>query len=159
MLYENVKILYPGFKKSFQVNFIPLYLRFARLRSAFPLFCYHVLCIFIIFIIIFWQIDCSSYIGICSVPNHHMYQCLLSIKIWTLNQNTQQLAPSSSSISPVCARPTKHISIEFEIRWKFITLWCKIYAADHNDILHTSRQCHCRDVCKISLWSVEYIRN
>ena len=31
--------------------------------------------------------------------------------------------------------------------------------ADHNDILHTSRQCHCRDVCKISLWSVEYIRN
>ena len=31
--------------------------------------------------------------------------------------------------------------------------------ADHNDILRTSRQCHCRDVCKISLWSVEYIRN
>ena len=22
-----------------------------------------------------------------------------------------------------------------------------------------TRQCHCRDVCKISLWSVEYIRN
>ena len=57
------------------------------------------------------------------------------------------------------ARPTKNISIEFEIRWKFKTLWCKIYAADHNDILHTSRQCHCRDVCKVSLWSVEYIRN
>ena len=34
-----------------------------------------------------------------------------------------------------------------------------MYVADHNDILHTSRQCHCRDVCKISLWSVEYIRN
>ena len=27
------------------------------------------------------------------------------------------------------ARPTKHISIEFEIRWKFKTLWCKIYTA------------------------------
>ena len=56
-------------------------------------------------------------------------------------------------------RPTKHISIEFEIRWKFKTLYCKMYITDHNDILHTSRQCHCRDVCKISLWSVEYIRN
>ena len=32
------------------------------------------------------------------------------------------------------ARPTKHISIEFEIRWNFKTLLCKIYAADHNDI-------------------------
>ena len=29
----------------------------------------------------------------------------------------------------------------------------------YDDILHTSRQCHCRDVCKISLWSVEYNRN
>ena len=38
------------------------------------------------------------------------------------------------------ARPTKHISIEFEIRWKFKTLLCKIYAADHNDVLHSSRQ-------------------
>ena len=46
------------------------------------------------------------------------------------------------------ARPTKHISIEFEIRGKFKTLHCKIYAVDHNDILHTSRQCLCRDVCK-----------
>ena len=44
--------------------------------------------------------------------------------------------PPSASWSG--ARPTKHISIEFEIRWKFKTLYCKIYAADHNDILHTS---------------------
>ena len=55
------------------------------------------------------------------------------------------------------ARPTKHISIEFEIRWKFKTLWCKIFAADHNDILHTSRQWHCRDMCKIWLWSAANI--
>ena len=33
------------------------------------------------------------------------------------------------------------------------------YSADHNDVLHTSRQCHCRDVSKISLWSVKYIQN
>ena len=26
-------------------------------------------------------------------------------------------------------------------------------------ILHTSRQLHCRDVCKIPMWSVEYILN
>ena len=30
---------------------------------------------------------------------------------------------------------------------------------DHNEILHTSRQLHCRDVYNISLWSVEYILN
>ena len=30
---------------------------------------------------------------------------------------------------------------------------------DHNGILHMSRQLHCRDVCKILLWSVEYILN
>ena len=34
-----------------------------------------------------------------------------------------------------------------------------MYSTDHNEILHTSRQCYCRDVCKISLWSVEQILN
>ena len=38
-------------------------------------------------------------------------------------------------------------------------LWYKMYSTDHNEILHTSRQCYCRDVCKISLWSVEQILN
>ena len=33
----------------------------------------------------------------------------------------------------------------------------KIGFIDHNEILHTSRQFHCRDVCKISLWSVENV--
>ena len=51
------------------------------------------------------------------------------------------------------------ISIEFEIRPKFVVLWFKIYTIDHNEILHTSQQCNCHDVCKISLWSVEYILN
>ena len=32
-------------------------------------------------------------------------------------------------------------------------------ATDHNGISHTSRQCHCCDVCKIPLWSVQYILN
>ena len=49
------------------------------------------------------------------------------------------------------ARPTNDISIEFEIRPKFAVLWFKMYSTDHNEILHTSRQCNCRDVCKISL--------
>ena len=57
------------------------------------------------------------------------------------------------------ARPTNDISIEFEIRSKLGTLLFQIYLTDHNEILHTSRQCHCRDVCKISLWSVKYILN
>ena len=55
------------------------------------------------------------------------------------------------------ACPTKHISIEFEIRRKFRTPYVRIYSTDHNDILHTSRQWHCRDECKISLWSATYI--
>ena len=57
------------------------------------------------------------------------------------------------------ARPTNGISIEFEIRPNFVVLQFKKYTTDHNEIVHTSRQCNCRDVCKISLWSVEYISN
>ena len=37
-------------------------------------------------------------------------------------------------------------------------LYFKIYLTDHNDILHTSHL-HRRDLCRISLWSVEYILN
>ena len=57
------------------------------------------------------------------------------------------------------ARPTNDISIEFEIQPKFAVLWFKMYSTDHNEILHTSRQCKCRDVCKISLLSVKHILN
>ena len=56
-------------------------------------------------------------------------------------------------------RPTNDISIELEIWPKFAGLWLKIYCSDHNEILYTSRQCNRCDVCKISLWSVEYILN
>ena len=56
-------------------------------------------------------------------------------------------------------RPTNNISIEFEIRLKFALLWINTYSTDHNEILHTSRQLHCRDVCKISLRSVKHILN
>ena len=38
-------------------------------------------------------------------------------------------------------------------------LWFEIYSTDHNEILHTSRQLYCRDVWKISLWSVQHILN
>ena len=48
------------------------------------------------------------------------------------------------------ARTTNEISIEFEIQPKFVVLWFEIYASDHKEIVHTSRQCNCRDVCKIS---------
>ena len=57
------------------------------------------------------------------------------------------------------ARPTNDISIEFEIWPKFAMLLFNTYSADHNDILHTSRQLHCRDVRKISLRPVEHISN
>ena len=35
------------------------------------------------------------------------------------------------------ARPTNDISIEFEIRPKFVLLWFKMYITDHNEILDT----------------------
>ena len=54
------------------------------------------------------------------------------------------------------ARPIKDISIEFEVRPKLAMLRFKIYVTDHNEIL---RQCNCRNVCQISLWSVEHIFN
>ena len=57
------------------------------------------------------------------------------------------------------ARPTNDISIEFEIRPKFEVPWFEIHFTDHNEMLHTSRQLHCRDVCKISLWSAKCICN
>ena len=57
------------------------------------------------------------------------------------------------------ALPTNDISIEIEIRPKFAVLCFKMCSYDHNEILHTSRQCNCRDVCKISLWSVAHIIN
>ena len=54
-------------------------------------------------------------------------------------------------------RPTNDISTEFEIPSKFSVLWFKMCSTGQNKILHTSRQCYCRDVCKISLWSVEIL--
>ena len=55
------------------------------------------------------------------------------------------------------ARPTNGIWIEFEILSKLGVLQFTIYLTNHNKILHTSGQLHCRDMCKIMLWSVEYI--
>ena len=52
------------------------------------------------------------------------------------------------------ARSTNDISIKFEIRPNFAVLWIKMYSSNHNRILHTSR-----DVCKISLCSVNHISN
>ena len=47
--------------------------------------------------------------------------------------------------------PANDIAIKFEIWPKFAVLWFKMYSTDHNEILHMSRQCNCRDMCKISL--------
>ena len=61
-------------------------------------------------------------------------------------------------LHPPGARPTNNISIEFEIRSKFGVLYFKIYLIDHNEILHTSLQYNCRDVSKISMWSMLYFK-
>ena len=54
-------------------------------------------------------------------------------------------------------RPTNDISIEFELKWKFAMLLLITCSVDRNRIFYTSRQLHCRDVCKIQLWSVDHI--
>ena len=33
------------------------------------------------------------------------------------------------------------------------------YSANHNKILHMSRQCYCCDVYKILLWSIDHVLN
>ena len=57
--------------------------------------------------------------------------------------------PSTNAVLPD-PRPTNGISTEFEIRPKFEVLLFKMHSTDYNKISHTSRQCNCRDVCKIS---------
>ena len=73
--------------------------------------------------------------------------------------NAEGFRPMRKSRPVWCTHPTDHISIESEIRPKFAMLWFKMHPTDHNEILHTTRQCNCRDVCKISLWSVELFLN
>ena len=58
--------------------------------------------------------------------------------------------------------PSSHyndISIEFEFRPKFEVLWFKMSLTDYNEMLYTSRQCNCHDMCKILLWLIEHILN
>ena len=54
------------------------------------------------------------------------------------------------------AHPTYDISMEFEIQWNSVVLLLITYI-----LLITTKfcTCYCRDVCKISLWSVEQILN
>ena len=49
------------------------------------------------------------------------------------------------------ARPTNSISMEFDIRPKFRVLLFKRFSTDCKEILQTSRQLYCPDVCKILL--------
>ena len=68
-----------------------------------------------------------------------------------------------SGLSDRDFRPGAHLtigfSIIFEIWSKFGMFEFTTCVTNHNDMLHTLRQCKCRDVCRISLWSVEYISN
>ena len=90
--------------------------------------------------------------------SHYMSQC------WPRSMSSNGVTRPQwvKSLQPIWrsgVRPTNDISIKFEIQPKFVVLWFKMYSTDHNEILHTSRQCNCRDVSEISLWLVEYILN
>ena len=63
------------------------------------------------------------------------------MRTWrTINQYTEAWRPSYG---------TNDISIQLDIRPTFAVLCFKMNSTDHNEILHTSRQCNCRDVWKI----------
>ena len=80
------------------------------------------------------------------------------IYIYTLSHN-ESFCFIFCNCSSAGTHPTNDISIEFKIRPKVTMPWLKMYSTDHNKILHMSWQCHCRDMCKISLWSVKQILN
>ena len=65
---------------------------------------------------------------------------------WHVNLIAQHISHYSYVDERFSARPTNDISIEFEIRPKFEVSWFQMYSTDHNEILHTSQQCNCRDV-------------
>ena len=92
------------------------------------------------------------------------YSTVITDEIATTKQHmhideTYLSSNEKCSFPPPGPRPTNGISIEFEIRSEFGVLLFKTCSIDHNEILHTSRQCNCRDVCKILSWSMEYILN
>ena len=84
--------------------------------------------------------------GICGIPSYNKL---------VYNQFVNYTVHWDSILAPVPLT----ISIEFQIRSKLAVLLFKMCFTDHTEILHTSRQCNCRAVCKISLWSVEHIWN
>ena len=86
---------------------------------------------------------CVSWMKRCSFD-----KMLLKYVLHRVIDNKQSLVQIIAS-HRTGARPTDDISIEFEIRPKYAVLWFKMYSADHNGILHTSRQSNCRDVCNI----------
>ena len=55
------------------------------------------------------------------------------------------------------ARPTNGIFDRIRNRSKFALFWFEICSTDHNELLHRSRQCYCRDISKISLSAAEYV--
>ena len=82
------------------------------------------------------------------------------VSIITSVCHTLRLSSSPLSIatgSGICN--TDDISIEFEIECSFVMILFITCSANHNEILHMSRQLHCRDMCLILLWLVEHILN
>ena len=85
-----------------------------------------------------------------------MYFPYRSRRKWTSNLSC--FKPWIVHIAEACrpgARPINKISIEFAMRPKSAVLRYKMYSTDHSEILHTPRQLHYRDLCMITLWSVD----
>ena len=80
-------------------------------------------------------------------------QCVHSL--WPSGAIWQQRTELTlTQVVPPSAHPTNGILTEFEIQCSYVVLLFIRWLADHNEILHM-----CSDMCKISLWLVEYILN
>ena len=118
----------------------------------------------------FFQSSLIVYIFLLRRPQCCLCKC--TIIIWHKPHDTHKpqnikhaLYPEGSSDVGTCYEQIKYTllaPIPLKAFRNSIKIWnalVKICTTDHNRILHTSRQLHCCDVCKISLWSVEYAQN
>ena len=88
--------------------------------------------------------------------NEILQTCALFNFNWTLSVSSHKFAYATTAL---LSWRSSHYQ-DFDQIWsKFGVLWFKICSINQNEILLTSHQCCCCDMCKILLWSAEYVMN
>ena len=71
----------------------------------------------------------------------------------------QQMCTNIMVIVIILAPGTRPTNGIFDWIRSSIKFWFKTCSTNHKEILHTSRQLHCCDMCKILLWLAEHVMN